>query len=52
MRDSTIRSSVTRLASGRLLANLLAALDSGGPCVLQTMCESGGMADAILIERL
>ena len=38
MRDSTIRSSVTRLASGRLLANLLAALKIAattagcGPC--------------------
>jgi hypothetical protein len=49
MRDSTVRSSVTRLASGRLLADLLAALTR---CGLQTMCESGGMADAILIERL
>jgi acetyl-CoA acyltransferase len=36
-----------------LLANLLAALEeTGGRYGLQTMCESGGMANATLIERL
>lgn len=41
-------------ASGvRLLANLLDALERGGGRYgLQTMCESGGMANATLIERL
>ena len=41
-------------ASGiRLLANLLAALEQGkGRWGLQTMCESGGMANATLIENL
>lgn len=40
-------------SGGRLLANLIAALDSaGGRFGLQTMCESGGMANATLIERL
>jgi len=41
-------------ASGlRLMANLIAALDQGGGRYgLQTMCESGGMANATLIERL
>lgn len=41
-------------ASGvRLTANLLRALeDTGGRFGLQTMCESGGMANATLIERL
>ena len=40
-------------SGGRLLANLLAALeDVGGRYGLQTMCESGGMANATLIERL
>jgi len=41
-------------ASGiRLTANLLAALeDTNGRLGLQTMCESGGMANATLIERL
>ena len=40
-------------SGGRLLANLLAALDqSSGKIGLQTMCESGGMANATLIERL
>lgn len=40
-------------SGGRLLANLLAALDdSGGRIGLQTMCESGGMANATLIERI
>jgi acetyl-CoA acyltransferase len=40
-------------SGGRLLANLLAALeDAGGRYGLQTMCESGGMANATLIERL
>jgi acetyl-CoA acyltransferase len=39
-------------SGGRLLANLLAALDdTGGRYGLQTMCESGGMANATLIER-
>ncbi|RIK86566.1 MAG: steroid 3-ketoacyl-CoA thiolase [Hyphomicrobiales bacterium] len=41
-------------ASGvRLMANLLRALEeTGGRLGLQTMCESGGMANATLIERL
>ena len=41
-------------ASGtRLFANLLEALEqSGGRYGLQTMCESGGMANATLVERL
>lgn len=40
-------------SGGRLMANLLAALEeSGGRHGLQTMCESGGMANATLIERL
>jgi acetyl-CoA acyltransferase len=41
-------------ASGiRLTANLLAALETGSCRFgLQTMCESGGMANATLIERL
>jgi acetyl-CoA acetyltransferase family protein len=41
-------------ASGvRLLGNLLRALESGGGKIgLQTMCESGGMANATLVQRL
>jgi acetyl-CoA acyltransferase len=40
-------------SGGRLLANLLAALEENdGRFGLQTMCESGGMANATLIERL
>lgn len=40
-------------SGGRLLANLLAALEeTGGRYGLQTMCESGGMANATLVERL
>jgi acetyl-CoA acyltransferase len=40
-------------SGGRLLGNLLAALeDTGGRYGLQTMCESGRMANATLIERL
>ncbi len=40
-------------SGGRLTANLLAALEkTGGRYGLQTMCESGGMANATLIERL
>jgi acetyl-CoA acetyltransferase family protein len=40
-------------SGGRLLANLVATLErSGGRFGLQTMCESGGMANATLIERL
>ena len=39
-------------SGGRLLGNLLRALEqSGGRIGLQTMCESGGMANATLIER-
>lgn len=40
-------------ASGmRLTANLLAALEeSGGRLGVQTMCESGGLANATLLER-
>lgn len=40
-------------SGGRLLANLLAALEAGGGRFgLQTMCESGGMANGTLIEKL
>lgn len=40
-------------SGGRLLANLLAALEAtGGRYGVQTMCESGGMANATLIERI
>jgi acetyl-CoA acetyltransferase family protein len=40
-------------SGGRLMANLLARLEeTGGRFGLQTMCESGGMANATLIERL
>lgn len=41
-------------ASGiRLLANLVRSLEnSGGKVGIQTMCESGGMANATLIERI
>jgi acetyl-CoA acyltransferase len=40
-------------SGGRLLGNLLAALeDTNGRYGLQTMCESGGMANATLIQRL
>jgi acetyl-CoA acyltransferase len=40
-------------SGGRLLCNLLAALEeTGGRYGLQTMCESGGMANATLLERL
>jgi acetyl-CoA acetyltransferase family protein len=40
-------------SGGRLMANLIAALENGGGRFgLQTMCESGGMANATLIERL
>jgi acetyl-CoA acetyltransferase family protein len=40
-------------SGGRLTANLLGALEeTGGRYGLQTMCESGGMANATLIERL
>lgn len=40
-------------SGGRLLASLLAGLEEGGGRYgLQTMCESGGMANATLIERL
>jgi acetyl-CoA acyltransferase len=40
-------------SGGRLLANLLGTLEEkGGRYGLQTMCESGGMANATLIERL
>ncbi|RBP17638.1 acetyl-CoA acyltransferase [Roseiarcus fermentans] len=40
-------------SGGRLLANLLARLEAtGGRYGVQTMCESGGMANATLIERL
>ena len=39
-------------SGGRLLANLISALETtGGRYGLQTMCESGGMANATLIER-
>ncbi|MEX2482747.1 MAG: thiolase family protein [Gammaproteobacteria bacterium] len=40
-------------SGGRLVANLLRALEAGGGRRgLVTMCESGGMANATLIERL
>ena len=40
-------------SGGRLLANLLGTLEEiGGRYGLQTMCESGGMANATLIEVL
>ena len=40
-------------SGGRLTANLVGALEeTGGRYGLQTMCESGGMANATLIERL
>jgi acetyl-CoA acyltransferase len=40
-------------SGGRLLANLLGTLEeTGGRYGLQTMCESGGMANATMIERL
>ncbi len=40
-------------SGGRLTANLVSALEeTGGRYGLQTMCESGGMANATLIERL
>ena len=39
-------------SGGRLVANLLRALESGrGQYGLVTMCESGGMANASLFER-
>jgi acetyl-CoA acetyltransferase len=40
-------------SGGRLFANLIASLEEGrGRYGVQTMCESGGMANATLIERL
>ena len=40
-------------SGGRLMLNLLAALEAnGGRYGLLSMCESGGMANATLIERL
>jgi len=40
-------------SGGRLMANLLAALEQcGGRYGLMTMCASGGMANATLVERL
>ena len=40
-------------SGGRLTANLIGSLEeSRGRLGLQTMCESGGMANATLIERL
>ena len=40
-------------SGGRLMASLLSRLEQGGGRYgLQTMCESGGMANATLIERL
>jgi acetyl-CoA acyltransferase len=40
-------------SGGRLLANLIATLEeSGGRFGLQTMCESGGRANATPIEWL
>ena len=40
-------------SGGRLTANLIGSLEESGDRLgLQTMCESGGMANATLIERL
>ena len=40
-------------SGGRLMANLIRTLEqNNGRYGLQTMCESGGMANATLIERL
>jgi len=40
-------------SGGRLLGNLLTTLEvSEGRYGLMTMCESGGMANATLLERL
>jgi acetyl-CoA acetyltransferase len=40
-------------SGGRLLTTLLAQLEAtGGRYGLQTMCEAGGMANAMIIERL
>jgi acetyl-CoA acyltransferase len=40
-------------SGGRLLATLLSELErSGGRWGLQTMCEGGGMANALVVERL
>jgi acetyl-CoA acetyltransferase family protein len=40
-------------SGGRLMGNLIAALEEGrGRFGVQTMCESGGMANATLVERL
>jgi acetyl-CoA acetyltransferase family protein len=40
-------------SGGRLLSTLLAQLeDTGGRYGLQTMCEAGGMANAMIVERL
>ncbi len=40
-------------SGGRLMANLISALEHGkGRYGLLTMCESGGMANATIIERL
>jgi acetyl-CoA acyltransferase len=40
-------------SGGRLLGNLLGALDqTGGRFGLLTMCESGGMANATILERM
>lgn len=41
------------VSGGRLTASLLDALEQGnGRYGLQTMCESGGMANATIIERI
>lgn len=40
-------------SGGRLMANMIAGLEAtGGRYGLVTMCESGGMANATLVERL
>jgi acetyl-CoA acetyltransferase family protein len=40
-------------SGGRLMGNLIAALEEcRGRFGIQTMCESGGMANATLVERL
>jgi acetyl-CoA acetyltransferase family protein len=40
-------------SGGRLMASLVSGLEArGGRLGLQTMCESGGMANATLVERL
>ena len=40
-------------SGGRLLASLLVTLEeTGGRYGFQTMCEAGGLANGLIIERL